>query len=254
MSTSQDPPAATDSLFRPGHRMVLAALALLTVCLAGLLVLLGAGLVSGRLRVLCLFGACLIVALIVVLVPAGLRTSAGSFAAAFVAAAGILPVFFSSDDNGKASTPSEPRANPAYLAELVKQGPFTERLPRPPEDESREIRWVELRDTQIGDPSAATRLNAVQLVVNTPPDSYLWAHMEIYPSPSEAAKRKAERLAGMKENYGRLYGNCVDETGAHGAGWTCVDARGYAYAEAAVSPSDNAHIPMASGTLAALLL
>lgn len=235
--------------------MVLGALAVLTACLAATLVILGAELVSGRLRVLCLFTACLIVALIVVLVPARRRVSAGSFAAAFVAAAGVLPVFLSSDDTETPPAPTQPRANAAYLAELVRQGPFTERLPRPPEDETQELRAREIRSVEIGDPSATARLDAVQLVIDTPADSYVFAEIEIYPNPAAAAKRKAARIAGFVENYGRqnVHDNCVDETGAHGAGWTCVDARGYAYAEAAVSPSDNAHIPVSTGTLAALL-
>lgn len=235
------------------QRLVLAVLVALTMCLAAILVSLGAGFVSGAMKALSLFAACAVVASIVVLLPRRFRATAGSFAAAFVAAAGVLPVFLSNNEAKTPTTAEEPRANAQYLADLVRQGPFTERLPTPPE--GGQLGPVAIRSIQIGDPSASGRIDAVQLVVRPSSGSFVFAEIEIYPTPAAAAKRKAARIAQMVSNYGRknVYGNCTDETGAHGAGWTCVDSRGNAYAEAAVSPSSNAHTPVASGTLAALL-
>jgi|tagenome__1003787_1003787.scaffolds.fasta_scaffold20918783_2 hypothetical protein len=154
-------------------------------------------------------------------------------------------------EDGRTSTASSsPRVHPQYLADLVRKGPFTERLPAP-------LQARGVKDVQIGDPSAAARLDATQVDVDTSaePGLYAFALIEIYPTPAAAARRKAARLALFKRNYGakNVYDGCVDDYGAHGGGWTCVDARGYAYAEAAISPSDNAHTPLSTGTLAALL-
>jgi hypothetical protein len=225
----------------------------LVACLATLLVLLGAGLVSGLAKGVCLFAACAVVGLIVVLLPVRFRARAASFAAAFVAAAGVLPVFLSSEKSPAPPTsqpPPAPRAHTQYLAELVRRGPFTEALPAP-------LRAKTVENVEVGDPSAAARLDAVQLDIDTSAEAglYAFALIEIYPSPAAAAKRKSARIAFFKRNYGasNVYEGCVDDYGAHGGGWTCVDARGYAYAEAAVTPSDNSHTPLATGTLAALL-
>lgn len=92
------------------HRAVLGTLIALTAFLAALLVILGAGFVSGAAKALCLLAACLLVGFIVVLLPTGLRTKTALFAAAFVAATGVLPVFLSNDDGATPPTPSAPRA------------------------------------------------------------------------------------------------------------------------------------------------
>jgi len=222
----------------------------LAVCLVALLAALGADLVSGAIRVLCLFAACVVVALIIVVLPTKFRTGAGSFAAAFVAAAGVLPVFLSNDDTPPTPQSAQPQVHANYLAELVRRGPFTEPLPPP-------LRVKVLRDVRVSDPSASGRLDAVWVDIDASAEEGLgvFAMIEVYPSPSAAAKRKAARITGFRRVYpgDRVYDNCFDEYGAHGAGWTCVAARGYAYAEAAVSPSDNAHMGLATGTLTALL-
>jgi hypothetical protein len=235
---------------RPAQLVTLAALA---AGLLALLVVLATDLVSGTGRVICLFGACVIVALTVVVIPNKLRKTAGSFAAAFVAAAGVLPVFLSGDDP---ASPAQPRpspqaqVHPAYLAELVRRGPFTEPLPSP-------LRVSRLRDVRINDPSASARLDAVWVDIDASAEEgvSVFAMIEVYPSPAAAAERKKARIDTFKRIYpgDPVYDNCFDEHGAHGGGWTCIATRGYAYAEAAVSPSANAYMGFATGTLTALL-
>ena len=197
---------------------------------------------------LCLFAACVVVALIVVLLPTKFRATAGSFAAAFVAAAGVLPVFLSTDDTPPSPPPRQPQVHANFLAELVRRGPFTEPLPTP-------LRVEALREVRISDPSASGRLDAVWVDIDAGKRLTVFAMIEVYPSPSAAAKRKAARIADFQRVYpgDAVYDNCFDEHGAHGGGWTCVAARGHAYAEAAVSPSDNANMGVATGTLTALL-
>ena len=168
----------------------------------------------------------------------------------------VVPLVIAGGDSTKErpaqsqQDPSAVRVHPQYLAELVRHGPFTESLPEP-------LRVRGIKNVEIGDPSAAARLDAIQVDVDTraEPGRYAFALVEIYPTPAAAVKRKADRIALFKCNYGakNVYGGCVDDYGAHGGGWTCADARGFAYAEAAISPSDNAHTPLATGTLAALL-
>src|SRR4051794_26395853 len=233
------PPPPVDAHDAMRHRVVVGALVALTGCLVFLLVILATSVVSGVTKALSLFAACAIVGLIVILLPVRLRGRAASFAAAFVAAAGVLPVFLSSEEKPPPASPPAARAHPQYLAELVRRGPFSEPLPAP-------LHAKGIKNVAIGDPSAAARLDAVQLAVDTSAERglYAFALIEIYPTPAAAAKRKAARIALFKTNYGganNVYDGCVDDQGAHGAGWTCVDARGYAYAEAAISPSDNAH-------------
>ena len=231
----------------------LAILVVLTLCLLALLVVLAADFVSGTARVICLFGACVVVAGLVVVIPNQLRKTAGSFAAAFVAAAGVLPVFLSGDDPPPAAPPTpsaETRVHPAYLAELVRRGPFTEPLPPP-------LRVSRLRDVRINDPSASARLDAIWVDIDASAEVGLsvFAMIEVYPSPSAAAERVKARIDTFKRIYpgDQVYDNCFDEYGAHGGGWTCVAARGYAYAEAAVGPSSTAVMGLATGTLTALL-
>lgn len=225
------------------HDLFLFGAAAATVALAAVLAI---GVVSGPLRAACLFLACLLLALVVVLMPSRLRTKVAPFAAAFVAAAGVLPTFLAGDDE---PGPRPLAANPQYLAELVARGPFTEQLPPP-------LRAATLEPVNIGDPSAAARLGEVRLIVETGSDELTaYAHVEIYSTPEAAAQRKAARVATMVRLYGRknVYDACTDEYGAHGGGWTCVEARGYAYAEAAIAPSSNANTPFATSMVSALL-
>jgi hypothetical protein len=228
-------------------------LAALAIALISLLVLLATDLVSGAARVICLFGACLVVAVTVVVIPNRLRKTTGSFAAAFVAAAGVFPVFLSGDDPATPAprTPApQAQVHPAYLAELVRRGPFTEPLPPP-------LRVSRLRDVRINDPSASARLDAVWVDIDASAEEGLsvFAMIEVYPSPAAAAERKKARIDTFKKIYpgDPVYDNCFDEYGAHGGGWTCIATRGHAYAEAAVSPSANASMGFATGTLTALL-
>jgi hypothetical protein len=88
------------------HRVVLGVLTALTAGLAGVIVVLAAGLVSGAVKALCLLAACLLVGCIVLLLPARWRTTTATFAAAFVAAAGVLPVFVSSNGSPVSPTPT----------------------------------------------------------------------------------------------------------------------------------------------------
>lgn len=251
MSAPQTPAESGSATARRAARPVI--LVALTFCLLALVGVLAADLVSRTARVICLFGACVVVAAIVVVIPNRLRRTAGSFAGAFVAAAGVLPVFLSGDDPAPPSPPTraaQAQVHPAYLAELVRRGPFTEPLPPP-------LRVSRLRDVRINDPSASARLDAVWVDIDAGAEEGLnvFAMIEVYPTPAAAVERRKARIDTFKEIYpgDPVYDNCFDEYGAHGGGWTCVAARGYAYAEAAVSPSANAYMGFATGTLTALL-
>lgn len=228
-------------------RVLVVAVALLVILLVGLSAVIALDSVSGVGTVLALVGACTCVGLIVVVLPPRWRTKAGSFAAAFVAAAGVLPSVLSAESS---SDDPGPRTNPAYLAQLVRQGPFTERLPSPLVAD----RFV---DVQIGDPDSSSRIDAVRLKIRnpSPEQTNAFALVEIYSTPKQAAARLKTRTDLMISTYGRknVYGRCTDEFGAHGGGWTCVQARGYAFVEVAFSPGDNAHKGYTTGILTALL-
>lgn len=204
-------------------------------------------------KVILLFVACASTAAVVVLLPAGVRGKVGAFMGAFVAAAGILPVIVFFPES------PEPAPNSRFTAELIRRGPFEEPLPE-------YLQAKGLADVGISDPSAAQALDAVQLVIvadpardphlgEESPGTQVFAHMEVYPS-EPAARERAE--TSLRESLDR-YDAGLEEVSPEGFCmldpdfWLCAGHRGLVYAEVTLSPSANATLPMARGTLAAML-
>lgn len=139
-----------------------------------------------------------------------------------------------------------------YLANLIRQGQFTERLPSPFEAGA-------IRDARIADPSAADRVDAVELTVKTPPDQPAFASIEVYPSIEQAEKRAHDARIGYAQRYGapNVGGTdrsfCIAITNSPQGAWTCGASHLYAYAEATVTPGANVYRSRAVDTVAALL-
>lgn len=79
------------------------------------------------------------------------------------AAIGVAGFVLSAGD-GSNSTDEGPGTNPIALAALIRQGPFTEQLPDP-------LKPAGLVDVRIGDPSAASRVDALELEARYPKDA-----------------------------------------------------------------------------------
>jgi hypothetical protein len=227
-------------------RVLLVALAI-TAALA-LVIPLGLGALPQTLQIPALFLACALIAVVAMIMPASLRTKVAPLVAAFVASAGVLPLFVRAPE--EANEQSSPKADPQYLAELVERGPFTENLPEPLVAEG-------LRPVRIGDVSAASKLGSAELVVG--PDlgelDGFFGHIEVYPSEEEAANRATAYMDELVERYppgtGTPESFCVwDDLGSF---WTCAGSRGYVYAEVTVSPGANAFRPYATDSVDALL-
>lgn len=204
-------------------------------------------------QLLALAAACACIAAVVVLLPAAVRARAGLFMAAFVAAAGVLPIVVASP------TGEPPGPNAAYTAELIRRGPFDEALPEP-------LSSGELKDVGIPDSSAGQALDTVQVVIEATPEQdpfvdeegsgvMVFAHLETYPTRELAAERARASLQLNSERYEvgleRLNedGFCIPGP----AFWLCAGFRGLVYAEVTLSPNPNATLPLARGTLSALL-
>lgn len=204
-------------------------------------------------QLLFLLLACLSMAAVVVLLPSMLRAKAGAFMAAFVGAAGVLPVFVLSPE------PQEPKPNSRFTAELIRRGPFQEALPG-------YLKAKGLADVGIPDAGASQALDAVQLVIEANPaqDPFLrgggpgtqvFAHMETYESGEAASRRAKESLRLSAERYSAGLERVAPDSFCLSGGtfWLCAGYRGLVYAEVTLSPAPNANLPMARGTLSSML-
>jgi hypothetical protein len=225
------------------------ALAIATIALVVVLDLLIA---SVAWRVICLLCACLMTAAIVFLLPADWRKRLGPATTAFVAAAGTLSVFLVSPS----SSPSNPAVNSRAMAAFVATGPFNQTLPKG-------LIAGLVRPTTIGDPSAASKLNATQVPIVVPRSSPLasfglqsYAEVEVYPTEDAAAQRATAQLAFLSKEYmppiqhQTIAGFCVYRTPD---AWTCGGVRGNAYAETTLSPGPTALIGVTQDINSALL-
>jgi hypothetical protein len=181
---------------------------------------------------------------------------------AFVAAAGILPVFAfppspEASPGSSVGGPAASAPNSRYAAELIRRGPFTEALPGYLEANG-------IKDANIGDTAALQALDAVQLVITANPDedpfadgggTQVYAHMETYDSVSATRTRAEGSLATAGKRYSlgieaaKPESFCLSDPSF----WLCGGYRGLVYAEVTLSPGPNANLPLARGTLAAML-
>jgi hypothetical protein len=149
--------------------------------------------------------------------------------------------------------------NTGYLASLVGNEPFREALPVPMVSQG-------FSDALIADPGAARRLKAVQLQVSPDAatslpfgsDAAVFAHLEIYSNREDAASRGASSRNDLEQRFdagldsGTDSSFCVSGVGGT-VFWTCAGSRGFAYAEATLSPGTNAYRGIATGVVSALL-
>jgi hypothetical protein len=248
-ATTQPPPApAWPRLAR------VAGIVLCALVAAGLVVLLFIGIADRVWRLAALFGAAAAVAGVVVLLPASLRARARLLAAAFLAAAGVLPlVITAGNDTPAPPPPSAKPVNADYLASLIEQGPFTERLPDP-------LVAGDLTSATISGPGAATKIGAVQLHITGSADGAMGggAFIETYRSPEEALARATARLGELRKLEAPLWadegdaasGYCVSGRGRY---WTCGAPHGNVFVEVVVFPSASATRAVATETVAAVL-
>jgi hypothetical protein len=203
-------------------------------------------------RIICLLCACLMIAAIVFLLPADWRKRLGPVTAAFVAASGTLSVFLVSPS----SSPPGPVLNSRAMAAFVATGPFDQTLPGGLVARS-------LASAIIGDPSAASKLNATQVPIDVPPSSPLasyslriYAAVEVYPTAGAAAQRATAQLTFLSKMYmppiqhQTIAGFCVFRTPD---AWTCGGVRGNAYAETTLTPGANAFLGLTQDVNSALL-
>jgi hypothetical protein len=191
--SAQVEPDSSGAATMTRHRAVL--LGLVIAAALALVVPLGLGVMSGWSQPLALFAACALVAAAVTALPPSSRKRLAPLVGAFVAAAGVLPLFVRPAEDR--DTPTEPRADVQYLAELVVDGPFTEELPDPLTVEG-------LAPVNIGDASAARKLSAAELEVALGPGDLgvldgFFAHIEVYTSPEDAADRAAASMDLLTE-------------------------------------------------------
>lgn len=247
-----NPAPAGRSGYRPVRLRVVGAAA--AACVAFVAVsLLVVGVDPRYLRLALLVLASAAIAGVVVLLPASWRARSALLVTAFLAAAGFLPALVTEPDTGGRDEP-EAKVNARYVAELIRRGPFTEQLPQG-------LVAGGLADVGIGDPSAAGRLDAVQLRITPTPEHATegvgaFSHVETYASANQAAERARAGLEQLKTQYAGFGGSngtpenfCVAGNGE----WICGGYRGLAYAEARVSPGANAYLPLATGTVSAQL-
>jgi hypothetical protein len=174
-----------------------------------------------------------------------------------VAGRPLLEDVLTDGPDAQPATVAEESVNPQYLADLVRKGPFTESLPSP-------LVPGDLEDVNIADPSATGKLDAVQLAVtldpvaaDSPPELQTFAHMEVYPTRDDASRRGASSLEDLRKRYGgdvngTAQSFCIDG-GSAGDFWTCAGVRDFVYAEVTISPAPNANLPIATGTVGAML-
>lgn len=158
----------------------------------------------------------------------------------------------------------KPKTNAVYLSSLIGKESFSEDLPRP-------LMFSGFSYVQINDPSAAQRLNAVQIKLSINPkiaraidpesgfsDLQTFAHIEVYKSKQDALERSKASRADLAERYPNGGGSepsssetfCINGDPDF---WTCAGSRGFAYAEITLSPGSNANLGIATGTLSAIL-
>jgi hypothetical protein len=155
---------------------------------------------------------------------------------------------------GSSESSTAKELNPTSYAALLRAGPFSGQLP-----EGLEPRG--LAEVQVGDSSAAGRIDAMQLKVRptTAAAPYVFAHYEVYPSPKAAQERAKARIGLLKRIIGSeaVQGSpssyCSTGTIGGPDSWECGGTNGLVYAEATVSPSSNALQPVATSTASALL-
>ncbi len=158
----------------------------------------------------------------------------------------------------------KPVANTSYLSTLIGKEPFSEQLPKPLVSSG--FAYIQINDT-----SAVRRLNAVQLKLSLNPkaaraldpesgfsDLQTFAHIEVYKSKQDALERSKASRALLVERYPNGVGlePATNETFCINGDpdfWTCAGSRGFAYAEVTLSPSSNANLGIATGTLSAML-
>jgi hypothetical protein len=149
--------------------------------------------------------------------------------------------------------------NTGYLASLVGSEPFREILPTPMVSRG-------FSDVLIADPAAARHLKAVQLQLEPAPaaplpfgdDVRVFAHVEIYSTPVDAASRGTSARNDLAQRYDAGVDSATGDSfcvaGVGGSNfWTCAGWRGFAYAEATLSPGTNAYHGIAIGVVSALL-
>lgn len=219
--------------------------------------LLFVGVDSTRLRVVVLLLASASIAAVAALLPTTWRARTALVATTFVAAAGFLPAVIAADPGPAPQPPSQREAtvNADYLAQLLRQGPFTESLPAP-------LLVAGLADIGLEDASAAHRVDAVQVVITNSgavpglADVAALAWIETYRTEAEAQARAEAALAAAEERYAGLGGSSGDADGfcvVADTYWLCGGRRGTTYAEVDLSPNPNATNGLATGTVAALL-
>src|SRR5262249_40443469 len=175
------------------------------------------------------------------------------FVVLIVALVAITGYFLRGAAGGHASV------NTGYLASLVGNEPFRETLPLPLVSRG-------FRDVLVGDPGAARRLKAVELelapgaaaALPYGDDVAVYAHLEIYANREDAAGRGASARHDLEQRYDAGVDPATDGsfcvTGVGGTVfWTCAGSRGFAYAEATLSPGTNAYRGIATGVVSALL-
>lgn len=211
-------------------------------------------------RLVFLLGACLMIVAIVLLLPADWRKRLGPATAAFVAAAGTLSIFLAnpgaSPSPSPSPVPSGPSIDPQALAALVAAGPFDQTLPDG-------LVAGPVKPATVGDPSAASKINATQIPVEVPASSQLadldiqsFAEVEVYPTANAAAQRAKSQMAFLSKVYEKpiqeqtIAGFCIAVTPD---GWTCGGARGNAYAETSLSPGIDALTGLTQAINSALL-
>ena len=153
--------------------------------------------------------------------------------------------------NGGGDEPPAQRsgASASAVAALIRQGPFTGRLPDP-------LKAGDIVDVDISDSSAANRVDAVELEAD-PADAVksFFSHMEVYATARAATARARARIAEIKTLHGATHvnGSPTSYCAYLQATWECGGTSGLVYAEATVSPDANAYRRFASGSAAALL-
>lgn len=212
-----------------------------------MVVLLLTGVGASFTRVAMLLAASAGTAVVVVRIPASWRARTGLLVTAFATTAGLLPVMV-----GEGDAPG--RVNVSYMADLVRRGPFTERLPRP-------LTLLGFKDVLVSD--SLDKVDAVALDL-TWPDEYdpfqgfdgPNAHIEIYDTPARAAERARERFATLRKQYPDS--GPAQQTGTGYYVFTDSElwaggAKGHAYVEAYSFPPGNADLALVSGTITAVL-
>lgn len=197
-----------------------------------------------------MFIVSLCVAIVVVMVPASLRSRWRLGVGAFVTAAGVVSLFLASSEGPEA----EGSTNVQYLADLVSRGPFTEPLPDPLVEKG-------LSPARVSDPSAAAKLVAVQLEIKSrspeeTPGLAVYSHIEVYRSEEGSAERASRQMDSLGERYDLAFTDDSDAEsfcGYDASFWVCGGSRGFIYGEVTLSPSPNANLQFATGILGALL-